>query len=162
MRVHRCGQQGCMKHISTKYRYCPEHYQLHHQAYLERKQLIDSKTNNHKQEANRNYDKLQRDPERTAFYHSKQWQTVRDYVYSRDMATCQACGNVVTDRKIVDHIIPLRLLNSADKLDTGDLWVLCGRCHNNKTKLEQSMSDNQLKHLDKNWWLKVLRERIAK
>ena len=99
-----------------------------------------------------------------AFYHSKQWKHVRDYVYARDGATCQSCGNVVTDRKIVDHVIPLKLCKDKQALDSSNLWLLCGKCHARKTKLEQIISqqpngDTKLKHLDRQWWTKVLREK---
>ncbi|WP_225425379.1 HNH endonuclease [Lacticaseibacillus rhamnosus] len=104
-----------------------------------------------------------RDPEAVAFYHSKQWQAARDYVYARDLATCQVCGNVVTNRKIVDHIVPRRLCTPEQALDSSNLWTLCYKCHYRKTKLEKLISakkggDNILRHLDKQWWTKVLRE----
>ncbi|MDE3285511.1 HNH endonuclease [Lacticaseibacillus paracasei] len=110
------------------------------------------------------YDKLQRDPEAVAFYHSKQWQAVRDYVYARDLATCQVCGNVVTNRKIIDHIVSLKLCTAKQALDSSNLWTLCYRCHFRKTKLEKLISakqggDNILRHLDRQWWTKVLREK---
>ncbi|WP_235859370.1 HNH endonuclease [Schleiferilactobacillus harbinensis] len=110
------------------------------------------------------YDQTQRDPEAVEFYHSKQWERVRDAVYARDMATCQVCGNVVQDRKIVDHIIPRRLCSSQEALDSSNLWVLCSRCHYRKTKVEQIISKQQngdikLRHLDRQWWTKVLREK---
>lgn len=111
------------------------------------------------------YDQTERDPEATKFYHSKQWQKVRDYVYARDGAICQVCGNVVTDRKIVDHIVPRRLLHSQQEaLDSSNLWTLCYRCHFRKTKLEQIIAkqqggDNKLAHLGRQWWTKVLREK---
>ncbi|WP_340137593.1 HNH endonuclease signature motif containing protein [Lacticaseibacillus paracasei] len=110
------------------------------------------------------YDMNKRDPEAVAFYHSSQWKRVRDYVYSRDLATCQVCGNVVTDRKIVDHIIKRHLLTNTEALDSSNLWTLCYKCHFRKTKLEQLISqkpngDIKLRHLDRFWWTKVLREK---
>ncbi|WP_225366594.1 HNH endonuclease [Lacticaseibacillus paracasei] len=105
-----------------------------------------------------------RDEQASAFYHSKQWQRVRDYVYSRDLATCQVCGNVVKNRKIVDHIVPRRLCTPEQALDSSNLWTLCYKCHFRKTKLEQIISrqsngSNKLKHLDRTFWTKVLREK---
>ncbi|WNX15367.1 HNH endonuclease [Lacticaseibacillus rhamnosus] len=110
------------------------------------------------------YDKLQRDHEAVAFYHSKQWQKVRDYVYARDLATCQVCGNVVQDRKVIDHIVSRRLCTPEQALDSSNLWTLCYKCHFRKTKLEQIIAkqpngDNKLAHLDRFWWTKVLREK---
>ena len=110
------------------------------------------------------YDMNKRDPEATKFYHSKQWQKVRDYVYARDIATDQVTGEVLGDRKVVDHIIPLRLCTAKQALDSSNLWVLSYKTHYRKTKLEQVISakpngDNMLRHLSRAWWMKVLKEK---
>ncbi|WP_241559470.1 HNH endonuclease [Lacticaseibacillus hulanensis] len=81
------------------------------------------------------------------------------------MATCQACGEVVKDRKLVDHIIPRRLCTWTQALDPSNLWTLCYRCHTIKTELEQHIAaqpngDTKLMHLSCEWWAKVIRERI--
>lgn len=85
-------------------------------------------------------------------------------VYSRDLATCQGCGNVITDLKIIDHIVPRRLCSSQEALNSSNLWCLCGKCHYRKTKIEQLISQQQngdiiLAHLSRDWWTKLLRER---
>lgn len=110
------------------------------------------------------YNHTTRDPQANAFYHSVQWQRMRDYVYSRDMGMCQVCGNAVTDRKIVDHIHPLKVAPD-EKLDKSNLWTLCYRCHNIKTNLEESIKqrdngDTKLAHISKQWWVKAIKERI--
>ncbi|WP_420798493.1 HNH endonuclease [Lactiplantibacillus plantarum] len=89
---------------------------------------------------------------------------MRDYVYSRDLATCQVCGQALDDRKIVDHIHGLKV-SPNEKLDKDNLWVLCYRCHNIKTQLEESIKEqpngnNKLKHISKQWWVKAIKERI--
>ncbi|WP_338714668.1 HNH endonuclease [Lactiplantibacillus plantarum] len=89
---------------------------------------------------------------------------MRDYIYSRDLATCQVCGNTVADRKIVDHIHPLKVAPD-EKLDTDNLWTICYRCHNYKTSLEESIKatpngDNKLKHISRDWWAKAIKEKI--
>ncbi|MFK5269229.1 HNH endonuclease [Lacticaseibacillus paracasei] len=109
------------------------------------------------------YDQTERDPVAKAFYHSSRWTKVRDAVYARDMATDQVTGEVLGDRKVVDHIIPLRLCTAKQALDSNNLWVLSYRTHYRKTRLEQIISarphgDSMLKHLDKRWWMKILRE----
>ncbi|MEN8553418.1 HNH endonuclease [Lactiplantibacillus plantarum] len=110
------------------------------------------------------YNAVTRDPQANAFYHSLQWQRMRDYVYSRDLACCQVCGNVVTNRKIVDHIRALKIAPE-EKLDKDNLWVLCYRCHNIKTQLEESIKsqpngNNKLKHIGRDWWVKAIKEKI--
>lgn len=163
--VHECGEPLCHKIVSVSKRYCPQHQQQHEAEWQQKKDdYRRSKLGQaiRAQKAKR-YDLTERDKEATAFYQSKQWRSVRDYVYARDGATCQSCGNVVTNRKVVDHVVPLRLCDHKQALDSRNLWVLCYRCHYRKTKLEQIISkqqqgDNKLRHLDRKWWTKVLRE----
>ena len=149
--------------------FCDEHKQAdleRKQAYIEKRYKAKS-TVKGKQLANAHmahYNATARDPQANAFYHSTSWQHMRDYVYSRDLATCQVCGNAVTDRKIVDHIHPLKVAPD-EKLDKNNLWTLDYRCHNIKTQLEESIKNqpngnNKLKHISKDWWQKAIKERI--
>ncbi len=149
--------------------FCPTHKQMdlqRKQAYIKQRDKVKSTTKG-KQLANAHmahYNATVRDEQANVFYHSVQWQHMRDYVYSRDLATCQVCGNAVTDRKIVDHIHPLKVAPN-EKLDKDNLWVLCYRCHNIKTQLEESIKqqsngDNKLAHISKAWWVATIKERI--
>lgn len=164
--VHECGEPLCHKIIPISQRYCPVH-QAQHEAEWQAKKDAYHKSKLAraiKAQQAKQYDQTERDPEAVAFYHSKQWQRVRDYVYSRDLATCQVCGNVVKNRKIVDHVIPRRLCSPQEALDSANLWTLCYKCHYRKTKLEQIISqqsngDTKLAHLGKQWWTKILREK---
>jgi hypothetical protein len=156
----------CHRIIPISERYCPEHKQQHEQAWQAKKdEYRRSKLGQAiKKQKAKSYDQTERDPEAIAFYHSPQWQRVRDAVYSRDLATCQVCGNVIKNRKIIDHVIPRRLCSSQEALDSSNLWTLCYKCHYRKTKLEQIISKEQngdiiLAHLDRAWWTKVLREK---
>ncbi|QSE54048.1 HNH endonuclease (plasmid) [Lactiplantibacillus plantarum] len=110
------------------------------------------------------YNATTRDPQANAFYHSVQWQHMRNYIYSRDLGTCQVCGQALTDRKIVDHIHPLKVAPN-EKLDKDNLWVLCYRCHNIKSNLESALKGkpngvNKLKHISRDWWKKTIGEKI--
>ncbi|QPC20662.1 HNH endonuclease [Lacticaseibacillus paracasei subsp. tolerans] len=147
-------------------RYCPQHQAQHEAEWQAKKNSYrrSKLAQAIKVEKAKQYDMNKRDEQASAFYHSKQWQRVRDYVYSRDLATCQVCGNVVKNRKIVDHIVPRRLCTPEQALDSSNLWTLCYKCHFRKTKLEQIISrqsngSNKLKHLDRTFWTKVLREK---
>lgn len=164
--VHECGEPLCHKIIPINQRYCPQHQAQHEAAWQAKKNSYRrSKLGQAiKGQRARTYDQTERDPVARAFYHSKQWQKVRDYVYARDGATCQVCGNVVQDRKIVDHIVPRRLCTPEQALDSSDLWTLCYKCHFRKTKLEkiiakQPNGDTKLRHLNREWYTKVLREK---
>lgn len=155
----------CHAIVPVGERFCEKHqaqhdaiWQAKKDAYRRSKLAMAIKSKQAKQ-----YDMNKRDPEATKFYHSKQWQKVRDYVYARDMATDQVTGEVLGDRKVVDHIIPLRLCTAKQALDSNNLWVLSYKTHYRKTKLEQLISqkpngDTKLRHLDKRWWMKILRE----
>lgn len=156
----------CHAIVPVSERYCAKHQAQHEQIwrakkddYRRSKLAMAIKSKQAKQ-----YDMNKRDPEATKFYHSKQWQKVRDYVYARDLATCQVCGNVVTNRKIIDHIVARRLGSQQEALDSSNLWTLCYRCHFRKTRLERIISqqpngDTKLAHLDRRWWTKVLKEK---
>lgn len=153
--VHRCGEYGCRETIPMGNRYCKKHWQVHHQKY----ELTKNKHDNRRQTK---YDLLSRNEQSKEFYHSKPWMNTRDYVFARDEGECQACGNLVDDRKVVDHIVALKL-NRKLGLDSNNLWTLCYRCHYRKTKLEEKMlndgKENILKHLDRKWWKKILNEK---
>lgn len=163
--VHECGQPLCHSIVPVGERFCAKHKAMHEQEWQAKK--ADYRRSKLAQairaQQAKQYDQTERDPEAVAFYHSKQWQKVRDYVYARDLATCQVCGNVVTNRKIIDHIVPLKLCTAKQALDSSNLWTLCYRCHFRKTRLERIISqqtngDTKLAHLDRRWWVKVLRE----
>lgn len=164
--VHICGEPLCHQIVPLGERYCAKHKAIHEQEWQAKKDAYRrSKLSQaiRSQQAKR-YDQTERDPEATKFYHSKQWQKVRDAVYARDMTTDQVTHEVLGDRKIVDHIIPLRLCTAKQALDSDNLWVLSYRTHYRKTKLEQIISQQangatKLKHLDRAWWTKVLREK---
>lgn len=163
--VHECNEPLCHKIIQISERYCPVHKAIHAQEWQVKKDAYRKSKLGQAIKANKakEYDQ-ERDPEAVAFYHSKQWRAVRDYVYARDLATCQSCGNIVQDRKIIDHVVPRRLCTPEQALDSSNLWTLCYRCHFRKTKLEkiiakQPNGDTKLKHLDRQWWTKVLREK---
>ncbi|WP_461241101.1 HNH endonuclease [Paucilactobacillus sp. N302-9] len=131
-------------------RYCAKHKPLH-----ERPHYVSHED---KSRSNRDYNLNRRDEQANDFYHSSQWTKVRNYVVSRDMYTDAITGQVIDDKQlIVDHIIPRRLCDNP--LDTENLWCLSKRMHNIKTKIEQSMDENKLKHVGKIWWQKILNEK---
>lgn len=156
----------CHAVVSISERYCAKHKAIHEQEWQAKKDAYHKSklARAIKAQQAKQYDQTERDPEAVAFYHSKQWKKVRDAVYVRDMATDQVTGEVLGDRKVVDHIIPFRLCTAKQALDSNNLWVLSYQTHYRKTKLEQIISqqpngDNKLKHLDRAWWTKVLREK---
>lgn len=164
--VHECGEPLCHQIVPVGERYCAKHKAMHEaewqakKASYRRSKLATAV----KAQRAKEYDQTERDPVAKAFYHSSRWKKVRDAVYARDMATDQVTGEVLGDRKVVDHIIPLRLCTAKQALDSNNLWVLSYQTHYRKTKLEQIISqqphgDTKLKHLDRQWWTKILKEK---
>lgn len=152
MKVSHCNERGCRELVKQGERYCSKHKALHQWSGGSKKVTKDYY---------RRYNEVSRDEEANSFYHSQQWKTVRDYAIARDMYTDQVT-NEVSDELIVDHIIPRRLLSKDEQLDTSNLWSLSRGTHTIKTRMEQHMTDNQLRHCSKDWWKKVLSEKIKK
>lgn len=155
MKVHRCCHRGCKGLIPQSDRYCSKHKG-------DAKRYTDRVHQAVQASGNRQYNQFQRDPVTNRFYHSREWQAVHQQVLLRDMYTDQVTGLPMLsgERFIVDHIVPLRLCDTTEaKLDPSNLWCISSSMHNVKTKMEQSMTDNQLRHCSKAWWTKVLREK---
>lgn len=152
MKVSHCNQKFCRRLVPQGERYCSKHKALHQWSGGSKKVTKDYY---------KRYNEVTRDQEANDFYHSKQWKTVRDYTVARDMYTDQVTGRV-SDELICDHIVPRRLLSKEEQLNTDNLWSLSRGTHTIKTRMEQHMTDNQLKHVSREWWKKVLKEKIKK
>nr|DAO08734.1 MAG TPA: HNH endonuclease [Caudoviricetes sp.] len=78
----------------------------------------------------RQYDRRVRDKRSAAFYHSSQWQKVRDMALRRDGYQCQRCKarGIVCPAEEVHHIKALRV-DWSRRLDLRNLVCLCHRCH---------------------------------
>lgn len=156
MKVSYCNERGCRKLVKQGQRYCPEHAKLHQWTKVKKKESKDYY---------RRYNNVERDQEANSFYHSKQWQEVREQVLIANFYADSVTGlpAIKGERLIVDHIIPLRLLASnEEKLNPENLWVLSQHEHSIKSAMEKRMTDNQLRHVNREWWKKVLSEKIKK
>lgn len=154
MKVHMCAEPGCHTIIPFSDRYCSIHAKAH------QSELRGYRNRRSKLRHQRYYNLYERDQEANAFYHSKQWKSIRDYVTARDMYTDGVDGSVLDDHDlIVDHIVRRDLVD--DPLETSNLWCLSRRHHNLKTKLEQNIlrspnGKNKLKHISKTNWIKYI------
>lgn len=106
---HPCGAVGCR--VLTDNRYCEDHQYK-------------------KAEHNRHYDKHVRDREKAAFYHSVEWDRVRQQALIRDHGLCQHC---VIEKRImmadmVHHRFPIRT-HWHYRLVLSNLVSLCNSCH---------------------------------
>lgn len=157
MKVSHCNEIGCRELVKQGERYCSKHKALH-QWTIDNSQKV-------KRDEYRNYNLNRRDEDANGFYHSKQWQEIRKQVlianfYSDSVTGLQAVNG---ERLIVDHIIPLRLLASnEERLNPNNLWVLSQHLHSIKSAMEKKMTNNQLEHCSREWWEKVLSEKIKK
>lgn len=152
-----CSKPTCTELIQYPNKYCVKH-------------KLENEQQREKERKEKSYQKMklynQHNRERNDFYQSKQWKQTRNYIINRDNYICQVCGEVITDRKIIDHIIPLRC-NVDKQLDENNLWTLCYRCHKLKTNLEEQIINspngiNKIKHISKDNWIKYIKERINK
>jgi 5-methylcytosine-specific restriction protein A len=80
------------------------------------------------------YNMYVRDKERTAFYKTKQWESVRVVALRRDHSQCVPCDKqgITTLANIVDHIIPYEVAPDLG-LVLDNLQTICLSCHNKKT-----------------------------
>jgi len=111
-----CPGKGCDNLINMKEKRCPSC------APIKKAE---------KAEHNKKYDKKVRDPRLVKFYHSKAWNTVRQYVLVRDNHLCQEClkENQITSAEIVHHKIEIRD-DFSKALDPNNCVSVCKSCHN--------------------------------
>lgn len=109
-----CRKCGCL--ISMVEKYCSKCTD----KYLEEKK-----------ESNKLYDKRYRDKKSTEFYHSREWNVVRERVRQRDNGLCLLClsNKKVRSMDVVHHIEELKTKYSK-RIDVNNLICLCSKCHN--------------------------------
>ena len=173
MRVHRCNWLNCRELIPYDQKFCPLHEvanQRQHEHYLQ--EIKDSlkgtrKERHDNQVAQQKYDANVRDEQSTAFYHSKRWVKLSKYVKLKASYTSEVSGQVLNDNDTqVDHVVKRSLLSPDQWYDQDNLWLISRHEHSIKTAIEAKMlrdgKSNVLTHLDKEWWKKVIREKLNK
>ena len=63
------------------------------------------------------------------FYHSKAWESVREYVLMRDAYLCRMCGAPATEVHHIIHLTPTNIDDPAVSLSEDNLISLCRECH---------------------------------
>lgn len=102
-----CDFNGCANKI-TKGKYCDDH-----------------KRAKPKKKKQKNIYHHENQP----FYKSKEWKSMRSFVYERERGCCQHCGSFVFGRRAhVHHVVPIRK-NDNLKLEPNNLRLLCPTCH---------------------------------
>jgi 5-methylcytosine-specific restriction enzyme A len=114
-----CNKIGCTN--LTRDRYCEQHKHLAEQRQRTRRN-------------DKEYDKHKRNQQARAFYHSREWERLRQAALARDHYLCQHClqHNRITRATIVDHIVPISV-DWSKRLLLDNTQSLCHPCHNRKT-----------------------------
>jgi 5-methylcytosine-specific restriction protein A len=114
-----CNKIGCTN--LTRDRYCEQH-----------KHLVEQRQRSRRND--KEYDKHKRNQQARAFYHSREWERLRQAALARDHYLCQHClqHNRITRATIVDHIVPISV-DWSKRLSLDNLQSLCHACHNRKT-----------------------------
>ena len=171
MRVHRCNWLNCRELIPYDQKFCPLHevanqrQREHYQQELSQNLKGTRKLRHDNQVAQQKYDAEVRDKDATAFYHSTRWVKLSKYVKVKQGYTSQVSGQVLNDNDCqVDHVVKRSLLPKEQWYDQDNLWLINRREHQLKTAIEAKMlrdgKSNVLTHLDKEWWKKVIREKL--
>ena len=171
MRVHRCNWIGCRVLCQQGDKFCPLHevanqrQREHYQQELSNS-LKGSRREWHlNQQAHAKYDAEVRDEQATAFYHSKRWVKLSRYLKVKQGYISEVSGKVLNDNDCqVDHIIKRSLLPKEQWYGRDNLWLISRHEHSIKTAIENKMirdgKAEVLRHLDKQWWNKVIREKL--
>lgn len=171
MRKHRCNYLNCRILVSLNTKFCPTHTQ---QNKADRDKFMADyqqgikgslKEQHDNRQAQQKYDTQTRDQQATEFYTRTRWKKVANQIRVRDNYTSAISKKILNNGDIqVDHIIKRELLPKEQWYDIANLWLLSRREHQLKTAIESKMirehKENTLKHLNKEWWTKVLRQRL--
>lgn len=171
MRVHRCNWVGCRELVPYDQKFCELHEVSNQRQYEHYQQELSQSLKGTRRERHMNqqaqakYDMETRDQDATAFYHSKRWVKLSKYVKVKQGYISEVSGQVLSDNDTqLDHVIKRSLLPKEQWYDTSNLWLLSKREHSIKTAIEAKMirdgKSNVLKHLDKQWWTKVIRQKL--
>ncbi|MCH4891193.1 HNH endonuclease [Acidaminobacter sp. JC074] len=111
-----CRGKNCKNLVPMNGKYCPQCAKV---------AAMD------KQEKNKHYDQNVREPKLVNFYHSKEWQKVRQAALLRDYHLCQEClkHNVIKSAEIVHHIIEIKD-DWSKRLQIDNCQSVCKSCHN--------------------------------
>lgn len=161
MKMRHCKYNGCRKLIPFDESYCHDHELVianeNKDKGLEQQQLREMSQGYQQAERHTRYANSTRAEELGhEFYQSIQWRKLSARIKIRDLYIDAVDNRVYGNNElIVDHIIPRR---SAPELAMSEdnLWLLSREHHNTKTSIEQTMSDDELRSMTKDLWIKRL------
>lgn len=135
VRYRRCRYPGCHAMVAYPNHYCTKHY-AHEAEYLANRQRW---ARSHSKDYEHRYNTVTRYRNNTKskqyqFYHTRQWQALRQQALDRDHYVCQYCGK--PNSNTVDHVVPIEYDNAL-MTSLSNLATTCRQCHALKTKFEQ-------------------------
>ena len=171
MRVHRCNWVGCRELVPYDQKFCGLHETANQRQYEHYQQELSNslkgtmRQRHLDQQAQAKYDAETRDQDSVSFYHSRRWVRLSKYVKVKQGYISEVSGQVLNDNDTqVDHIIKRSLLPKEQWYDQDNLWLISRREHQLKTAIEAKMvrdgKSNVLTHLGKEWWKKVIQEKL--
>ena len=135
-RVRRCKYQGCHSYAMFPNYDCDKHIE-HEEEYRAQREKYRKRHSDRATTWRYNHVTRYRNTvkaEQNKFYHSRQWQALREIVLQRDYHLCQYCEK--NPGNIVDHIVPIEWDQSQMKY-IDNLATCCRDCHAKKTRWEQ-------------------------
>lgn len=163
MKMRHCKYNGCRKLVAFSESYCHDHELVianeNKDKELEQQQLREMSQGYQQAERHTRYANSTRAEELGhEFYQSIQWRKLSARIKVRDLYIDAVDNRVYGNNGlIVDHIVPRR---SAPELSMNEdnLWLLSREHHNSKSSQERLMTDDELRHMTREDWIKRLND----
>lgn len=161
MKMRHCKYNGCRVLVKFTEMYCHAHELVianeNKDKELQEQRLREMSQGYQQSERHTRYANSNRADELGhAFYQTVAWRKLSARIKVRDLYI-EAVDNKVLGKNelIVDHIVPRRTAPEL-AMNESNLWLLSREHHNSKTSIEQQMTDEQLRHMTREDWIKRL------
>lgn len=142
-KIRKCRVRGCRAPAFVPNHYCQQHIAHEAEYRAERAKYEHRYTTKQSQQSRWKYNHISRYRNATKanqnkFYHSKEWQSYRKVVFSRDYHLCQYCKarGVIKEGNVVDHVLPVERFPNKIR-DINNMVTCCKNCHYWKTRFEE-------------------------
>lgn len=161
MKMRHCKYQGCRHLVAFSESYCHDHELVianeNKDKELEEQRLRELSAGYQQAERHTRYANSNRAEELGhSFYQTVAWRKLSARIKIRDLYIDAVDNRVCSSGSlIVDHIIPRRAEPELS-MSESNLWLLSREHHNSKTAQEQQMTDDELRHMTREDWIKRL------
>nr|DAI20226.1 MAG TPA: NinG protein [Caudoviricetes sp.] len=161
MKMRHCRYQGCRHLVAFSESYCHDHELVvasqNKDKELEEQRLREMSQGYQQAERHTRYANSNRAEELGhAFYQTVQWRKLSARIKVRDLYIDAVDNRVYGNNElIVDHIVPRRTAPELS-MSEDNLWLLSREHHNSKSSQERLMTDDELRHMTKEDWIKRL------